>query len=215
MAPVKRGGKSRMDAIVTSAATVADYDDDDVIGEKKASVGDHGDRKKQTHLRCERQRREAINNGYLELKELLPSSLSAMGCKTTNASILFRAADYIQQLDGERQKSADELQRLKSQMAALQVIAVNYEQLSSEQSSSIDAVSSKGGADAIDANSPTSAQWRMFRQFMDICFDSFVQQVHIDNYNSIARSLLSWLESVDFEAFANQASTSVLKHSRC
>jgi hypothetical protein len=84
-----------------------------------------------------------------------------MGCKTTNASILFRAADYIQQLDSDQRKSADELQRLKSQMAALQVIAVNYEQLSSEQSSSIDAISSKGGADMVDSNSPSSAQWRM------------------------------------------------------
>jgi hypothetical protein len=33
---------------------------------------------------------EFLQNGYQELKELLPSSLSAMGCKTTNASILFR-----------------------------------------------------------------------------------------------------------------------------
>jgi hypothetical protein len=59
---VKRGGvKQRMDAIVTSAVTATDYDDDDVIEDKKSSVGDNGDRKKQTHLRCERQRREAIN----------------------------------------------------------------------------------------------------------------------------------------------------------
>lgn len=80
-----------------------------------------------------------------------------MGCKTTNASILFRAADYIQQLENDRQKSADELQRLKSQMAALQVIALNYEQLSSAQST--DTMSTID--DDNDMKCPNSAQWRM------------------------------------------------------
>lgn len=45
-----------IDESVASNATANVYDE-----EKKVISGDHGERKKQTHLRCERQRREAIN----------------------------------------------------------------------------------------------------------------------------------------------------------
>ncbi|PIC41173.1 hypothetical protein B9Z55_008683 [Caenorhabditis nigoni] len=53
------------------------------------------DRKKATHLRCERQRREAINSGYNELKDLIPQTTTSLGCKTTNAAILFSRFESI------------------------------------------------------------------------------------------------------------------------
>eukprot|EP00080_Pristionchus_pacificus_P016078 PDM76098.1 mxl-2 [Pristionchus pacificus] len=80
------------------------------------------DRKKATHLRCERQRREAINNGYNELKELLPPSMTALGCKTTNAAILFRAYDYMKQLESENDTADSDLGQLQAQVLLISVI---------------------------------------------------------------------------------------------
>ncbi|VDK76798.1 unnamed protein product [Litomosoides sigmodontis] len=90
---------------------------------------DSTDRKKATHLRCERQRREAINIGYQELKELLPPSFSPIGCKTTNAAILFRAADYLNQLKKEEGDLNETILQLTAQVSALELIAKQYESM--------------------------------------------------------------------------------------
>uniref|UniRef100_A0A914UWY8 BHLH domain-containing protein n=1 Tax=Plectus sambesii TaxID=2011161 RepID=A0A914UWY8_9BILA len=202
MAPTgKRAAKSKPDMAEGSASA-----------EKKHSP-DSTDRKKLTHLRCERQRREAINNGYQELKELLPSSLSAMGCKTTNASILFRACEFVHQLENDKQKNAEELTRLKAQLSALEIIAMQYEQLSSDQT---DASMTSGSGSSAANNGPASVQWRMFRQLMDTWFESFSQRVQTDDYNSIARTLLAWQETgVDFEGASNLMSSAAFKQPRC
>ncbi|VDK19406.1 unnamed protein product [Anisakis simplex] len=87
-----------------------------VVSNEPKKSPDTTDRKKATHLRCERQRREAINNGYQELKELLPASLTSLGCKTTNAAILFRAADYLTQLKEDLDSSEETISQLHAQV---------------------------------------------------------------------------------------------------
>ncbi|OZC11384.1 Helix-loop-helix DNA-binding domain protein [Onchocerca flexuosa] len=93
---------------------------------------DSTDRKKATHLRCERQRREAINIGYQELKELIPPSFSPIGCKTTNAAILFQAAEYLNQLKKEEENLNETISQLTAQVSALELIAKQYENMANE-----------------------------------------------------------------------------------
>ncbi|KIH61983.1 Helix-loop-helix DNA-binding domain protein [Ancylostoma duodenale] len=140
----------------------------------------YSDKKKQTHLRCERQRREAINSGYSDLKELIPQTASAMGCKTTNAAILFRACDYMAQLTSEVEANEKELQQLSAQVSALEIIAAQYETMAAEAPSS----------------NSSSLQARMLQILLDDCFSSFVEQVDFSSYATITRTLLTWVEQL-------------------
>ncbi|VDM45649.1 unnamed protein product [Toxocara canis] len=147
-----------MDHMVTGPA---------VSAEPKKSP-DTTDRKKATHLRCERQRREAINNGYQELKELLPSSLTSLGCKTTNAAILFRAADYLTQLKDDVDNSQENLSQLLAQVQTL----------------------------------------------LDACFASFCRQVDATSLQSVTRTLLPWVETLDYDKISQEMLASAYKQRR-
>ncbi|KAI1729158.1 helix-loop-helix DNA-binding domain-containing protein [Ditylenchus destructor] len=154
------------------------------------------ERKKQTHLRCERQRREAINNGYSELKELLPASSSFVGCKTTNAAILFRAADYVKALNSSIEKSDDELSKLQTQYAALEMILQQYEHFS---------------MDSQPFNN-SALQIQMLQNFLDTCFESFRSHVDASNYQSFTKSLLLWVERLDFQRPADELLAPIFKN---
>ncbi|KAI6222378.1 BHLH domain-containing protein [Aphelenchoides fujianensis] len=139
---------------------------------------DSSERKKQTHLRCERQRREAINNGYNDLKELLPASTSFAGCKTTNASILFRAADYVKQLDETIKAKEKTVNGFASSQAAMCMIIQQYE--------------------SMGADKPQPVHTQVLKSFLDECFDSFSKEVDMNNYQTMTKSLLMWVEKLPY-----------------
>ncbi|CCD70935.1 Max-like protein homolog 2 [Caenorhabditis elegans] len=144
------------------------------------SGGFSSDRKKATHLRCERQRREAINSGYSDLKDLIPQTTTSLGCKTTNAAILFRACDFMSQLKTDISDADKQLAQLNAQAAALEMIASEYEQMASS---------------VPDAGQST-IQVKMLQLLLDDCFTSFSSQVDFTTYATITRTLLSWVESL-------------------
>uniref|UniRef100_A0A914P3V2 BHLH domain-containing protein n=1 Tax=Panagrolaimus davidi TaxID=227884 RepID=A0A914P3V2_9BILA len=139
------------------------------------------DRKKATHLRCERQRREAINSGYNDLKDLLPANSSFVGCKTTNAAILFRAADYVKQLNDEIKKDEEELSKMQTQLSALELIAQQYETFS------------------LDSKPEAPIQVEMLEKFLDSCFENFSKTFDDKDYQSVTRSFLQWVETTDLQ----------------
>lgn len=150
------------------------------------------DRKKQVHLRCEQMRREAIKTGYTELKDLLPAEFSPLGFKTTNASILYRAADYLKKLQSQCDAQNEEMDRLQSQLVALQIICGNYEQLA-VQNDVAQGSSADQGIAAIKFN--------LLRKVIDSWFSSFESHVSCDDYKSLTMSLLKWFEQeVDMQA---------------
>uniref|UniRef100_A0A0N5C400 BHLH domain-containing protein n=1 Tax=Strongyloides papillosus TaxID=174720 RepID=A0A0N5C400_STREA len=147
------------------------------------------DKKKETHLRCERQRREAINNGYNELRELLPKSMSSLGCKTTNASILFRSSDYIQQLTSKLENQEEELSKLRSKVAALQMIASEYENLSMENCPQIE----------------ESRDQQALIKLLEMAFESFKKDVDTSDYEKLTKTLLAWVEKLDYKSISIEA----------
>ncbi|KAK6100549.1 Helix-loop-helix DNA-binding domain family protein [Brugia pahangi] len=156
---------------------------------------DSTDRKKATHLRCERQRREAINIGYQELKELLPSSFSPIGCKTTNAAILFRAADYLNQLKKEEENLNETLSQLAAQVSALELIAKQYENMAINSCTS----------------NKSSIQCQIIQAFLDSCFASFRRQVNVSSLQSVIETLLPWVEIVDYDKISRDTLDAVYK----
>jgi len=150
------------------------------------------DRKKQVHLRCEQMRREAIKSGYAELKDLLPSEFSPLGFKTTNASILYRAADYLKKLQGQYDAQTEEMDRLQSQVVALQIICQNYEQL---------AIQNDGTPGSSADQGISAMKFNMLRKLVDLWASSFESHVSCDDYKSLTMSLLMWFEQeVDMQA---------------
>lgn len=61
---------------------------------------------------------------------MLPASASFVGCKTTNAAILFRAAEYVNSLNDEIAKSDKEMAKLQTKYAAMEMILQQYEHFS-------------------------------------------------------------------------------------
>uniref|UniRef100_A0A915KY54 ADP-ribosylation factor 1-like 2 n=1 Tax=Romanomermis culicivorax TaxID=13658 RepID=A0A915KY54_ROMCU len=173
---------------------IEEEDDDDFSGEDNSSQSDVGsstDRKKRVHLKCEKLRREAIKNGYKDLKNLLPNEVAPLGFKMTNASILYRAVDYLRELTQTDEQQKEEIKNLKSQLVALQLICQNYEHLSVEQEHST--VSGHN-------HSLSTLKYTMFTNLMDELYKSFDSTVSTDNYEVLTRSLLSWLEQqIDFQ----------------
>uniref|UniRef100_A0AC34QFY4 BHLH domain-containing protein n=1 Tax=Panagrolaimus sp. JU765 TaxID=591449 RepID=A0AC34QFY4_9BILA len=181
------------------------------------------DRKKQTHLRCERQRREAINSGYNELKDLLPPNSSFVGCKTTNAAILFRAADYVKHLNEEIKKDEDELTKLQTQLSALELIAQQYETFSNDsepdsphlneeikkdedeltklqtQLSALELIAQQYETFSNDSEPDSPVQIEMMKKFLDSCFETFSKTFNDKDYPSITKTLLSWVETANLK----------------
>ncbi|CAI5445315.1 unnamed protein product [Caenorhabditis angaria] len=159
------------------------------------STGFPPDRKKATHLRCERQRREAINSGYSELKDLIPQTTTSLGCKTTNAAILFRACDFMNQLKQEIDADDAELKKLSSQAQALELIVTEYEQMAS----------------AVPVAGSSTLQAKMLQVLMDDCFKTFTEQVDFTTYASITRTFLGWVESLSIhnEPFKTTSTTMI------
>ena len=71
-----------------------------------------------------------LQSGYNELKDLLPASSSFIGCKTTNAAILFRAAEYVKSLESNIEKNEEELAKFQTQYSAMEMILHHYENFS-------------------------------------------------------------------------------------
>ncbi|KAK0418417.1 hypothetical protein QR680_013544 [Steinernema hermaphroditum] len=152
---------------------------------KPQQTAEWAERRKQTHLRCEKQRREAINNGYGELKELLPENMLPVGCKQTNASILFRTCDYLKQMEDSNRTNDEKLKKKRSRLDAMQMIAQQYESMIGEASSS--------------ASSPLSVQCEMLRALLEYCFESFSTQIDVSDYESITRTLILWADRLDVQ----------------
>ena len=134
-----------------------------------------------------------FQTGYNDLKDLLPSNSSFVGCKTTNAAILFRAADYVKQLNEEIKKDEEEFSKLQTQLSALELIAQQYESFSS-------------------SNEPDSPlQVEMMKKFLDSCFESFSTTFDDKDYPTITKTLLSWIESMNLKVnlFSSIARTTV------
>lgn len=112
---------------------------------------------------------------------MLPANSSFVGCKTTNAAILFRAADYVKLLNEEIKKNEEELSKMQTQLSALELIAQQYESFS------------------VDTKPEVPLQVEMMKIFLDSCFENFSKAFDDKDYQSITRSFLQWVETTDMQ----------------
>ncbi|KAH7731579.1 Helix-loop-helix DNA-binding domain containing protein [Aphelenchoides avenae] len=100
--------------------------------------------------------------------------------------IMFRAAEYVKSLDESIKKSEDELAKLQMQYSALEMILQQYENFS------------------LDTQPYSALQIQMLQNFLDCCFESFASHLKATDYQAITRSLLMWIERLDFQQPAEE-----------
>jgi len=92
------------------------------------------------------------------------------------------------------EKSEDELAKIETQYSALEMILQQYENFS------------------MDSRPYNALQLQMLQSFLDTCFESFVANVDCSNYSAFTRTLLLWVERLDFQRPAEAMLAPIFKN---
>jgi len=93
--------------------------------------------------------------------------------------------DYIQYLASQKRKQEGDLNSLRKEVVALQIMRANYEQL----------VKAHQQAPQLQEDLvPDEVKFQVFQIFMDSLFQSFNQQVSMNNFAELSGCVFSWIE---------------------
>merc|ERR1719499_2793975 len=161
-----------------------DTDGDDSDSKNSQS---YKERRREAHTAAEQKRRDAIKKGYDTLQALVPTcqQTDASGHKVSKAVVLQKSIDFIQHLATQKKKQEAELSSLRKEVVALQIMRANYEQLVKANQSS-----SSAPEDLV----PDEIKFQVFQLFMDSLFQSFNQQVSMNNFAELSGCVFSWIE---------------------
>merc|ERR1719431_1912140 len=138
-------------------------------------------------MAAEQKRRDAIKKGYDSLQVLVPScqQSDASSHKVSKAVVLQKSIDYLQFLSQQKKKQESELSSLRKEVVALQIMRANYEQL----------VKAHQRAPQVQEDLvPDENKFQVFQIFMDSLFQSFNQQVSMNNFAELSGCVFSWIE---------------------
>ena len=82
-------------------------------------------------FQAEQKRRDAIKKGYEYLQELVPtisSEIESSNAKASKAVVLQKAIDYIQHVETQKKNQEGDLNCLKKELAALEIMRAFSEQ---------------------------------------------------------------------------------------
>merc|ERR1719182_807089 len=159
-------------------------DDEDSDGRNSIS---YKERRREAHTAAEQKRRDAIKKGYDTLQELVPTctQTDASGHKVSKAVVLQKSIDFIQHLSKQKKSQENDLTSLRKEVVALQIMRANYEQL----------VRAHMRAPQIPENLVADeTKFQVFQVFMDSLFQSFNQQVSMNNFAELSGCVFSWIE---------------------
>jgi len=159
--------------------------DDDDSDSKNSQT--YKERRREAHTAAEQKRRDAIKKGYDSLQELVPTcqQTDASGHKVSKAVVLQKSIDYIQYLAVQKKKQETDLNSLRKEVVALQIMRANYEQL----------VKAHQRAPQVQEDLvPDEVKFQVFQIFMDSLFQSFNQQVSMNNFAELSGCVFSWIE---------------------
>jgi len=171
-------------SLTNAAAGLPPSDDED--SDSKNSIS-YKERRREAHTAAEQKRRDAIKKGYDSLQGLVPSCQQndSSGHKVSKAIVLQKSIDYIQYLSTQKKKQESDLNTLRKEVVALQIMRANYEQLVKAHQQNCQAP-----ADLVS----DEVKFHVFQVFMDSLFQSFNQQVSMNNFAELSGCVFSWLE---------------------
>merc|ERR1719499_1864788 len=161
-----------------------DTDGDDSDSKNSQS---YKERRREAHTAAEQKRRDAIKKGYDSLQELVPNcqQTDTSGHKVSKAVVLQKSIDYIQYLATQKKNQESELRSLRKEVVALQIMRANYEQL----------VKAHQRAPQVQEDLvPDEVKFQVFQIFMDSLFQSFNQQVSMNNFAELSGCVFHWIE---------------------
>ncbi|XP_054721733.1 max-like protein X [Uloborus diversus] len=172
-----------IDLLTSSSAQNTDDED----SEEKSTLS-YKERRREAHTQAEQKRRDAIKRGYEDLQTLVPTCQqqdSISSYKLSKATILSRSIDYIQFLIQQKKKQEDELNALRKEVVALNIMKQNYERI-------VKVHQSQPGQN----NSKVSDEmkFQVFQAICDSLFQSFNSSVSVANFGELSACVFSWLE---------------------
>lgn len=169
-------------------------EDEDSDGRSQSQLS-YKERRREAHTQAEQKRRDAIKKGYEYLQDLVPtlnSDQDPSNAKASKAVVLQKAIDYIQHVESQKKKQEVELNGLKKELTALEIMRENYEQLVKAHQSSTAVSGGEHGEDGVFI--PTEVKFRVFQLLMDSLFMSFNEKVGMNSFQDLSRGVISWLE---------------------
>jgi len=172
---------------LSSYAASADIGTDEDSENENKNSQTYKERRREAHTAAEQKRRDAIKKGYDSLQELVPhcQTTDASGHKVSKAVVLQKSIEFIQYLGSQKKKQEAQLSSLRKEVVALQIMRANYEQL----------VKAHQRAPQVQEDLvPDEVKFQVFQIFMDSLFQSFNQQVSMNNFAELSGCVFSWIE---------------------
>lgn len=162
---------------------------DDEDSDHKSTLN-YKERRREAHTQAEQKRRDAIKKGYEDLQYLVPTCQqqdAVSSYKLSKATILQRSIDYIQFLQMQKKKQDEDLQNLRKEVVALQIMKSNYEQIVKlHQQNQPGNLQSNLVSDDV--------KFHVFQAICDGLFQSFDSCVKVRDFNEISACIFSWIE---------------------
>ncbi|XP_023238746.1 max-like protein X isoform X1 [Centruroides sculpturatus] len=172
-----------IDMLTSSSAQNTDDEDSD-----HKSTLSYKERRREAHTQAEQKRRDAIKKGYEDLQNLVPTCQqqdSVSSYKLSKATVLQRSIDYIQFLLQQKKKQEDELNALRKDVVALQIMEANYQQM-------VKMHQSQPGQNPSQISD--EVKFKVFQAVCDSLFQSFNSSISVSNFAELSGCVFSWLE---------------------
>lgn len=163
------------------------------------------ERRREAHTQAEQKRRDAIKKGYEDLQYLVPTCQqqdSISSYKLSKATILQRSIEYIQSMQKTQLKIENGQKALQKEVAALQIMRSNYEQmlkkqreanLHHQQQQAIIATENDTN-DNLNQSISEHVKFEVFKSICDQLFTSFDRYVSFEDFDQLTASIFNWLE---------------------
>ncbi|RWS31856.1 max-like protein X [Leptotrombidium deliense] len=161
---------------------------DDEDSDNKTTIS-YKERRREAHTFAEQKRRDAIKRGYEELQHLVPTCAqqdSLSSYKLSKATVLQKSIDYIQFLQQQKKKQEEELQVLRKEVVALQIMKSNYEQMVKLHQQTQPGLNCNQVSDEVKLS--------VFQALCDSLFISFDSSFDVTNFQELSSRVFAWLE---------------------
>ncbi|CAG2112861.1 unnamed protein product [Medioppia subpectinata] len=162
-------------------------DEDDSDGQKSSLS--YKERRREAHTQAEQKRRDAIKRGYEDLQHLVPACSqydSTTSYKLSKAAILSRSIEHMNHLAKDMSTQEKELQRLRKEVVANQIMKNNYEKMVKAHQQSQPGHQSDQISDSV--------KLAVFEGIFDNLFQSFDKSVEVADFNQLSDCTINWVE---------------------
>ncbi|RWS17071.1 max-like protein X [Dinothrombium tinctorium] len=161
---------------------------DDEDSDHKTTLS-YKERRREAHTFAEQKRRDAIKRGYDELQLLVPTCTQQdhlSSYKMSKATVLQKSIDYIQFLHQQKKNQEEDLQKLRKEVVALQIMKANYEQMVKMHQQTQPGLNCNQVSDEV--------KLKVFQALCDSLFCSFDSAFDVTDFQQMSSSIFSWLE---------------------